>query len=74
MVKSRVRALIRKGLVEHAHISFKGEFSALRDWTKDEFTNPTPLERGDHRPLRLQAAVEESLVAAAELDAQVAGR
>ena len=46
MVKSRVRALIRKGLVEHAHISFKGEFSALRDWTKDEFTNPTPLPNG----------------------------
>ena len=46
MVKARVRALIRKGLVEHAHISFKGEFSALRDWTKDEFTNPTPLPNG----------------------------
>jgi hypothetical protein len=46
MIKGRVRSLIRKGLVEHAHISFKGEFSALREWTKDEFTNPTPLPNG----------------------------
>jgi hypothetical protein len=37
MVETGVRALIRKGLVEHSHISFNGEFASLRDWTKAEF-------------------------------------
>lgn len=46
MVDTGVRALIRKGLVEHSQISFHGEFSALRDWTKAEFSNPTPLPQG----------------------------
>ena len=45
-VENGARALIRKGLVEHSHISFKGEFASLRDWTKAEFANPTPLPRG----------------------------
>jgi hypothetical protein len=34
-----VRALIRKGLIEHSSISFHGEFSALRDWTKEAGTS-----------------------------------
>jgi hypothetical protein len=46
MVDTGVRALIRKGLMEHSQISFSGEFSALRDWTKAEFNNPTPLPQG----------------------------
>jgi hypothetical protein len=45
-VENGARALIRKGLVEHSHISFKGEFASLREWTKAEFANPTPLPRG----------------------------
>ena len=45
-VQTGTRALIRKGLVEHADISFKGEFSSLREWTKAEFANPTPLPDG----------------------------
>ena len=46
LVQNGARALIRKGLVEHSHISFKGEFASLRNWTKAEFANPTPLPRG----------------------------
>ena len=46
LVENGARALIRKGLVEHSHISFKGEFASLREWTKAEFANPTPLPRG----------------------------
>ena len=45
-VENGARALIRKGLVEHSHISFKGEFASLREWTKAEFADPTPLPRG----------------------------
>ena len=45
-VENGARALIRKGLVEHSHISVKGEFASLREWTKAEFANPTPLPRG----------------------------
>ena len=41
-VENGARALIRKGLVEHSHISFKGEFASLREWTKAEFADPTP--------------------------------
>ena len=41
-----MRALIRKGLTEHQHISFRGEFASLRDWTKAEFANPGPLPDG----------------------------
>ena len=46
LVENGARALIRKGLVEHSHISFKGEFASLREWTKAEFADPTPLPRG----------------------------
>ena len=46
LVDNGSRALIRKGLVEHSHVSFKGEFASLRDWTKSEFANPTPLPYG----------------------------
>ena len=46
LVETRMRALIRKGLMEHQHISFKGEFASLRDWTKAEFANPGPLPDG----------------------------
>ena len=46
LVDNGSRALIRKGLVEHTHISFKGEFASLREWTKAEFADPTPLPAG----------------------------
>ena len=46
LVETRMRALIRKGLFEHQHISFRGEFASLRDWTKAEFDNPGPLPDG----------------------------
>lgn len=46
LVQAGVRALIRKGLVEHSFISFHGEFASLRDWTKAEFSDPSPLPKG----------------------------
>ena len=32
--------------MEHSHISFKGEFARLREWTNAAFADPTPLPRG----------------------------
>jgi len=45
LVDTGVRALIRKGLIEHSSISFHGEFSALRNWTKEAWTSEKPTFR-----------------------------
>ena len=49
LVETRMRALIRKGLFEHQHISFRGEFASLRDWTKAESRQPGTTPGRGHR-------------------------